>query len=129
MPWGLLGLALWASLESAAAGGPAEEQRLRDLDRQWAPAIAGKGPAKTASFYAEDASVLPFNAPIVTGRAKIKETWASLMARPGFSLHFEPSRIVVAKSRDVAFDIGTFELTTNDEHGAPSKVTGKYLVA
>jgi len=125
-----LGLLMLACvLGTALAAGSEEEQRLRDLEKQWSDAAASKDAAKTAAFYAADGSMLPFNGPIVNGRAKIQEAWAGLMAKPGFSIHFEPTRIVVAKSRDVAFDMGTFELTMNDDHGRPATVIGKYLVA
>jgi uncharacterized protein (TIGR02246 family) len=111
------------------AAGPGEGQRIGDLDKSWSAAAGGKDAAKTASFYADDGSLLPFNGPIVNGKAKIQEAWAGLMAKPGFALHFEPTRIVVAKSHDMAYDIGTFELTMNDDKGKPSTVVGKYLVA
>jgi len=113
----------------AAATTSADEQRLRELDKQWSQAAGAKDAAKTASFYAEDGAMLPPNAPIVNGKAKIQETWAGLMAKPGFAIHFEPTRIVVAKSGDVAFDVGTFGLTMNDAQGKPTTAVGKYVVA
>jgi uncharacterized protein (TIGR02246 family) len=121
--------ALVITLAYAGAGASADEQHLRDLDKQWSQAAGAKDAAKTASFYAEDGSMLPFGTPIVNGRARIQETWAGLMAKPGFAIHFEPTRIVVAKSADVAFDVGTFELTMNDAQGKPATVAGKYVVA
>ena len=111
------------------AAGQSEEQRIRDLDKEWSAAAASKDAAKTAAFYAEDGALMPFNGPIVNGKAKIQETWAGLMAKPGFALHFEPTRIVVAKSHDMAYDIGTFELTMNDDKGKPATMVGKFLVA
>jgi uncharacterized protein (TIGR02246 family) len=124
----LLTVMFTAALGTAFAAG-SEEQRIRDLDKQWSSAAGSKDAAKTATFYAPDGSMLPFNGPIVNGRSKIQEAWAGLMAKPGFAIHFEPTRIVVAKSHDVAFDVGTFELTMNDDHGQPAIVIGKYLVA
>jgi uncharacterized protein (TIGR02246 family) len=123
----LLGAVLAPGVTSAA--GHSEEQRIRDLDKEWSAAAASKDATKTAAFYAEDGSLLPFNAPIVNGKAKIQETWAGLMANPGYALHFEPTRVVVAKSHDMAYDIGTFELTMSDDKGKLATVVGKYLVA
>jgi uncharacterized protein (TIGR02246 family) len=123
----LLGVVLVPGISTAS--GPSEEQRIRDQDKTWSAAAANKDAAKTASFYADDGSLLPFNSPIVNGKAKIQETWAGLMAKPGYALHFEPTRVVVAKSHDMAYDIGTFELTMNDDKGKPATVVGKYLVA
>jgi uncharacterized protein (TIGR02246 family) len=126
---GLLAVIVASALGPAVAAGSEEEQHIRHLDKQWSHAAGSKDAAKTAAFYAPDGSMLPFNGPIVNGRAKIQDAWAGLMAKPGFSIHFEPTRIVVAKSGDVAFDVGTFELTMNDDHGQPATMIGKYLVA
>jgi uncharacterized protein (TIGR02246 family) len=123
----LLGAVLAPGISGAA--GHSEEQRIRELDKEWSAAAASKDAAKTAAFYAEDGSLLPFNGPIVNGRAKVQETWAGLMAKPGFAIHFEPTRVVVAKSHDMAYDIGTFELTMNDDKGKPATMVGKFLVA
>jgi len=123
----LLAVVLVPAVSTAAA--PSEEQRIRDLDKNWSAAAASKDAAKTASFYADDGSLLPFNGPTVNGKAKIQEAWAGRVAKPGFVIHFEPTRIVVAKSHDMAYDIGTFELTVNDDKGKPATVNGKYLVA
>ena len=123
----LFGTVLASGISCAA--GHSEEQRIRDLDKEWSAAAASKDAIKTAAFYAEDASLLPFNGPIVNGKAKIQEAWAGLVAKPGFAIYFEPTRIVVAKSHDMAYDIGTFELTMNDDKGKPATMVGKYLVA
>ncbi len=123
----LCGAVLAPGMVSAA--GQSEEQRIRDLDKEWSAAAASKDAAQTAAFYAEDGSLMPFNGPIVNGKVKIQETWAGLMAKPGFALHFEPTRIVMAKSHNMAYDIGTFELTMNDDKGKPVTMVGKFLVA
>ena len=115
-----------------AAGGSAGksgEETIRDLDKEWSRAAETKDAAKFASFYAETGSALPFNAPMVTGRAKVQELWTSLMAKPGFALHFAPTSIVVSKSEDMAYDIGTFELKLSDAQGASMTIPGKYVVA
>jgi uncharacterized protein (TIGR02246 family) len=117
-------------LPAGAFAAPAsDEQNIRELDKNWSAAAGGKDAAKTASFYAEDGALMPFNGPIVHGKANIEATWAGLMANPGFAIHFEPTSIVVAKSRDIAYDIGTFELTMSDDKGKSSVMVGKFLVA
>ncbi len=123
----LTALLAWVLGSPAMAG--AADRQIRLLDAQWSQAAGQKDAAKTASFYAEDASLMAFNAPLVTGKAKIQDAWAALMAKPGFALHFEPTRIVVAKAADLAYDLGTFQLTLNDAQGKPTTIVGKYLVA
>lgn len=106
----------------------ADEQVIRKLDQEWSAAAQGKDLAKTVSYYAVDGSVLPFNAPIATGKEQIQKVWASLMALPGFSLTFAPTKIEVAKGGDLAYDVGTFELKVNDANGQPTTSIGKYVV-
>ena len=45
------------------------------------------------SFYAEEASVFPPNAPIVSGREAIREMWEELTANPGFELTWESVKV------------------------------------
>ena len=111
-----------------AAAGTSDEQTIRDLDKEWSRAAETKDAEKFASFYSETGSVMPFNAPIATGRAKVQEVWAQLMAKPGFFLSFAPTRVEVAGSKEVAYDIGIFELKLNDAQGSPMTIPGKYVV-
>ena len=105
-----------------------DQQTIRDMDAEWSRAAENKVAAKFASFYSETGSVMPFNTPIATGKAKVQEVWTQLMAKPGFSLRFAPTQIEVAKSKDMAYDIGTFELKLNDAQGESMTIPGKYVV-
>ena len=106
----------------------ADEQAIRKLDQEWSAAVGAKDVAKGVSYYAEEASAFPFNAPIATGKEQILKLWTGLMSLPGFSLSFTPTRIEVSKGGDMAYDIGTFLLTTNDAKGNPTSTPGKYVV-
>jgi len=105
-----------------------EERAIRDADAAWSHAAETKDLDKAVSFYADDASVLPFNAPIANGKDQIREVWSHLMSLPGYSLRFAPTKIEVSKSKDMAFAIGTFQLMTNDAEGNPATTVGKYVV-
>jgi uncharacterized protein (TIGR02246 family) len=111
-----------------AVAATTDQQTIRDMDAEWSRAAENKDAAKFASFYSETGSVMPFNTPIATGRAKVQEVWTQLMAKPGFSLRFAPTQIEVAKSKDMAYDIGTFELKLNDAQGESMTIPGKYVV-
>jgi ketosteroid isomerase-like protein len=110
------------------SSGSADEQAIRKLDKEWSAAAQSKDIGKTVSYYAEGASAFPFNAPIATGKEQIQKVWTGLMALPGFSLSFAPTKIEVAKSGDLAYDVGTFELKVNDASGKPTTEIGKYVV-
>jgi hypothetical protein len=49
-----------------------DEQAIRQLDKDWSAAAQSKDVDKTISFYGDDASALPFNAPIATGKEQIR---------------------------------------------------------
>jgi uncharacterized protein (TIGR02246 family) len=105
-----------------------DEQAIRKLDKEWSAAARSKDLDKTISFYSDDASALPFNAPIATGKEQIRQVWAHLTSLPGFALTFSPTKIEVAKSGDLAYDVGTFELKANDAQGSTVTQVGKYVV-
>ncbi len=105
-----------------------DEQAIRKLDKDWSAAAGSKDVDKTVSFYADDASAFPFNAPIATGKEQIRQVWAHLTSLPGFALTFAPTKIEVAKSGDLAYDVGTFELKANDAQGNATTTVGKYVV-
>jgi uncharacterized protein (TIGR02246 family) len=103
------------------------EQALRDLDAHWSAAAAAKDLEKTISFYSPDALVLPTNAPAATTREAIRNTWKELLASPGLAISWKTTRVEVAKSGDIAYTTGTYELTMNDANGTPINDRGKYV--
>jgi uncharacterized protein (TIGR02246 family) len=131
MKFGLLAMLLLAGMGVSFAqksSGSTDEQAIRKLDKEWSAAAQSKDAGMMLAYYAEDASAFPFNAPIATGKEQIQKLWAGLMSMPGFSLSFAPTKIEVAKSGDLAYDIGTFELKDNDANGTLTTTIGKYVV-
>jgi ketosteroid isomerase-like protein len=121
-------LLLCCALSGIAFAASADEAAIRKADAAWSHAAETKDLDKCVSFYAEDASVFPFNAPIATGKEQIRAVWSHLMSMPGFSLTFAPAKVEVSKARDIAYETGTFELKLNDAQGNPTTSSGKYVV-
>jgi ketosteroid isomerase-like protein len=129
-------IALFAGLVGAAVARPSlfsgnrsnDEALIRRIDALWSNAADDKDLEGAVYPYADNASMLPFAAPIATGTDSIRKTWAALMAKPGYSLAFAPTKIEVASAGDMAWEIGTFELRLNDAHGQPMEIPGKYVV-
>ena len=80
-------------------------------------------------MYSADGLFMPTGAPPVEGPAAIREAWAGLLAIPGISMSFGPTRIEVAESGDVAIDIGTYSLSFDDGNGGRVEDEGKYVIA
>lgn len=105
-----------------------EEDAIRQTVAAWSAAAGSRDLNKCVSFYTDDACVLPFNAPIAVGKDQIRIVWSQLMSNPGYSLGFRPTKIEVAQSGDLAYEIGTFDLSL-DQAGQSVTHRGKYVVA
>jgi ketosteroid isomerase-like protein len=112
---------------SSAADTQAAEQTLRDLDAQWSAAAGAKDVEKTVSFYSDDAIVMPPNAPADTTKETIRKGWQDLLATPGLVISWKATKVEVAKSGDLAFLSGTYNVTMNDSSGKPINEHGKYV--
>jgi ketosteroid isomerase-like protein len=103
----------------------ADEAAVKSTEANWAK--TGSNVDQFISFYSDDATVLPPNAPAMTGKETIKKAFTDMMGAPGFSLNFQGSKVEVAKSGDLAYTQGTYEMTMNDAKGKPMTEKGKYL--
>jgi uncharacterized protein (TIGR02246 family) len=112
---------------SATAADTKIEQALRDLDAQWSAAAGAKDLDKTVSYYADDAIVMPPNAPPATTKEAIRSAWNEMLTSPGAAISWKATKVEVAKSRDLAYVSGTYEDTMNDASGKPVKGRGKYV--
>ena len=109
------------------AGDSKAEQALRDADDAWSKAAASKDLEKTVAYYSNDAIALPPNAPIATSQEAIKKLWGEMLVSPGLVISWKPTKVEVAKSGDLGFVSGTYELTMNDASGKPTADKGKYV--
>lgn len=112
---------------AAAAGAMVQEQLIRELDAKWVAAVAAKDVDAIARIYTVDGMFLAPNAPLVEGRKGIAEAWAGLLGLPGISFTFEPTRIEVSASADLASDVGTYSLAF-DADGGRVEDQGKYVL-
>jgi ketosteroid isomerase-like protein len=103
------------------------EQLLRSLDGDWAKTAAGKDVEQTIAFYSDDAIVFPPNATSAATKESIRNAWKEMFASPGFVITWEPTKVRVGKSGEMARVSGTYELTKNDASGKPINDRGKYL--
>jgi ketosteroid isomerase-like protein len=102
-----------------------EREALLALDREWSE--SSNDVDKFVSYYSPDASVYAPGMPVVTGAGPIRETVSKMIATPGFSLQFSPTKADVSASGDIGYVSGTYESSVNDAAGNPMKENGKYL--
>jgi ketosteroid isomerase-like protein len=103
------------------------EQVLRDLDADWAKAAAAKDVEQTIGYYSADAIVLPPNATGAATKDAVRNIWKDMLATPGLVITWRAAKVQLAKSGDMAWVSGAYELTMNDARGKPINDRGKYL--
>jgi ketosteroid isomerase-like protein len=109
------------------SGNQLADQRLRDLDAEWAKAAAAKDVEQTIGYYSNDAIVLPPNATTAATNEAIRNVWKDMLESPGLAITWQPTKVQLAKSGDMGWVSGTYELTMNDASGKQINDRGKYL--
>jgi uncharacterized protein (TIGR02246 family) len=79
------------------------------LAPEWAAAFNAKDAAKIASFYAEDAVVMPPNQPMVKGRANIEAHFKGEIQQGATNMQLNPVESSISGSQ--AFEAGTSTVT------------------
>jgi ketosteroid isomerase-like protein len=104
----------------------AAEDAVRAADVAWSKAAGAQDLANVALYYAEDATVMPPNSPIVSGRDAAQRAWATMLV-PGNSISWAPNTVVSAASGDYVYDQGTYTASIKGADGKAVADTGKYL--
>jgi ketosteroid isomerase-like protein len=102
----------------------ADEAAIRASDAAWSQ--AAKSADGMLSFYADDATVLAPNAPMASDGESRRKVIAELYAIPGIALSWQATKVEVARSGDIGYSLGTYEMTANDANGKPFSDRGKY---
>jgi ketosteroid isomerase-like protein len=105
----------------------AAEAAVRKTDADWAAAASTASVEAWMAFYAADAIVLLPDDQLASGKELLRHTVSRLLAQPHFSVAWRPIKVEVARSGDLAFLIGAYELRFGDSRGAPVSDRGRRL--
>jgi len=104
----------------------ADESAVRALDALWSKTAAANDLDGAVSYYADDASLLPPNAPMAADKQAIRAVWAGLLGS-GASLSWQANKVEVARSGDLAYVVGTYTLAMKDPQGNLMNDHGKFV--
>jgi len=105
----------------------ADEAALRTNDSEWSKAAGAKDLDRSISHIADYSVMLAPNTPAATGKEAVRKSWSDMFALPGLVISWQPTKVEVAKSGDLGYTQGTYEMTVNDAKGKPNTDRGKYL--
>ena len=103
----------------------ADEAAVRQTDENWSKAAQSKKVDDWVAFYSDDAVILPPNEKKADSQEGIRKSIGDLLALPGLAIKWGPAKVEVARSGDLAYTQGSYELTTTDAHGKPTTDQGK----
>lgn len=106
----------------------ADAEAIRKADEAWAKAAEARNLDAWMAFYTDDAVVLPPNEKTTTGKENIRKSIAAMMELPGLSLTWQTTKTEAARSGDIGYSYGVYQMTFNDPKGKPVKDTGKTMI-
>jgi ketosteroid isomerase-like protein len=118
-------ITLLASAPVVEGAGPLPTASLLAADADWEHAYAAKNLKKAVAFVADEASMLVPNAPIASGKAAVSKAIADDMASNDLTWH--ANKAGIARSQDLGYTSGVYEMTFKDASGKMKMDTGKFL--
>jgi uncharacterized protein (TIGR02246 family) len=92
----------------------ADVKAINDLETEWNQSYATKDADKISSYYADDAVLMVPGEDAMHGKDAIHAGYKQMVADPAMSLKFHADRVEVAKSGEMAYSAGKYELTATD---------------
>lgn len=123
----LLALGCNRTPQQPASTQPADEAAVRQTDENWSKAAQSKKVDDWVAFYSDDAVLLPPNDKKASGKEDVRKYIGELLMLPGLTLSWEPSKVEVARSGDLAYTQGSYRMAFPDRHGKPTTDQGKTL--
>ena len=105
----------------------AAEAAIRKTDADWVKAAQTKKVEDWVAFYSDDAVVLAPNDKAAVGKESIRKPVGEMLATPGLSISWQPTKVEVAKSGDLGYLYGTYETTATGPDGKPITDKGKMV--
>ena len=104
----------------------ADESAVRETDAQWSKTAMANDLDGTVAYYSDDASMLPPNAPIATGKPAIRAVWATMLS-PDTIVSWQVTKADVARSGELAYVMGTYQIAAKNPQGKSQEDHGKLV--
>jgi ketosteroid isomerase-like protein len=105
------------------------EAAIKKANVEWVRVAQAKQVDAWVAFYSDDAALMPPNQPAATNKEDIRKAVAALAGLPGLSINWQVTKVEVARSGDIAYAYGTYDLSINGPDGKPISDHGKIVEA
>jgi len=116
-----------AGAVSVSAQNKSPEDAIRDADQGWARVFAAKDLKASVEYCADDASFMAPNAPIAIGKEAIGKAFTFFFTFPELKINWRPNKIEVARSGELGYSSGAYEMSVKDPSGKTIADHGKYV--
>ncbi|MEO6444066.1 MAG: DUF4440 domain-containing protein [Gemmatimonadaceae bacterium] len=123
----VLSAALLLGCAPAAPDLEAEGRALMQVSRDWSDQVKDGKIEEALAVWADDAVLMAPGLPPLEGKAAIKQYVESAMHLPGFAIRWEPTRVHVARSGELAYMIERNEITAPNAAGKLVTSYGKVV--
>jgi uncharacterized protein (TIGR02246 family) len=89
-------------------------EAIQDIEKQWNQDFASRDVDKLASYYKDDAVLMPPGSPPSVGRDSIRATVKQMLSDPALTLTFTAARVEVSRSGDLGYTRGAYVMTLTD---------------
>lgn len=130
---------IFSSCATVSVNPATEEAAVRARSAEWNRAATARNLDAVVAIHSPTAVVMMPNSPTMSGTEAIRQGWQGMLAMPNLALNWQPSTITVARSGDVAAEVGTYTMSfdtpqgrVNDSGGYTTvwqKVDGQWVVA
>ncbi len=128
----LVGLALTLAIAGCAPGEKpdtriADGEAVKKADEDWSKAAGTKSVDAWMAFYTDDAILLPPNTSVARDKESIRREIQGLLGLADVQVGWKVLKVEVAKSGELAYTHGEYEMTFKDDQGKPVTDKGKTL--
>jgi ketosteroid isomerase-like protein len=116
-----------AHAQQAADTRAKDEAAIRKADADWSKAAQTKQVAAWLAFYTDDAVLLPPNDKEATTKADIGNYLGQMLILPELKIGWQAEKVDVARSGDLGYARGAYQLAFSAPNGEQIEDHGKYV--
>jgi len=117
-----------ASCATVAANPAAEEAAVRARSAEWNRAATARNLDAVMAIHSHSAVVMMPNSPTMSGTAAIRQGWQGMLGMPNLALNWQPTKITVARSGELATEVGTYTMRFDTPQGRVNDAGGYVTV-